>query len=100
MKLERIRIRFFIFFAVILGTALRGYSQITDLYINELQASSDSLISNPFTGGYTDWFELYYAGTTEVDISGFYLTDDPDRNHTTPDAVTALCDNINSNGPA
>ena len=52
-------------------------AQTPELYINEFQASNISSVRNPYSGAYTDWFEIYNAGTTGVEIRGFYLTDDP-----------------------
>ena len=45
------------------------------VYINEWMA--DTTIINPGTGGYDDWFELYNAETNDVDLSGYYLSDNP-----------------------
>lgn len=44
--------------------------------INEIMASnSDTIADN--TGGYEDWIELYNFGEEPIDLSGWYLTDDP-----------------------
>jgi len=67
-----------IFLCVIIQVAsLQSIAQPVELYINEFQASNISSVRNPYTGGYTDWFEIYNGGTTGVEIGGFYLTDDP-----------------------
>ncbi len=46
------------------------------LYINELMASNDNTIADPDFNDYGDWFEIYNPGDQDVDISGYYLTDD------------------------
>ncbi|TWU58699.1 Inner spore coat protein H [Rubripirellula tenax] len=48
------------------------------IYINEIMASNSSTIEDPDeAGAFEDWVELYNPGATAVDLSGFYLTDDP-----------------------
>jgi hypothetical protein len=42
-------------------------------------ADNASTIINPATGGYDDWFELYNAETNAIDLSGYYLSDDPEN---------------------
>ena len=44
--------------------------------INEWLASNTHTGIDPATGTYEDWFELYNFGLAEVNLSGFYLTDD------------------------
>ena len=44
--------------------------------INELMASNTSTISDPATGKFEDWFELYNGGTNSVDLTGYTLTRD------------------------
>jgi hypothetical protein len=46
------------------------------LFINELMASNDSANTDP-NGEYDDWIEIYNPSATAVDISGWYITDDP-----------------------
>jgi len=49
------------------------------LFINELMADNDATIEDPDEpGAYDDWFEIYNAGDTTVDLGGMYLTDDSD----------------------
>lgn len=43
--------------------------------INEWMADNKSTITNPVNGKKDDWFELYNFGPTNVDLGGFYLTD-------------------------
>lgn len=44
--------------------------------INEWMAANTTGITNPVTGRFDDWIELYNFGPVAVDLSGFYLTDD------------------------
>ncbi|HAB17753.1 MAG TPA: hypothetical protein DCE44_15030, partial [Verrucomicrobiales bacterium] len=43
--------------------------------INEFMASNTRTIVDPITGKREDWFELYNAGATAVDLTGYYLSD-------------------------
>lgn len=43
--------------------------------INEWMAANTHTLTNPATGKYSDWFELYNYGTNPADLAGFYLTD-------------------------
>ncbi|HXT41180.1 MAG TPA: lamin tail domain-containing protein [Candidatus Angelobacter sp.] len=45
--------------------------------INEWMASNTGTLADPADGHYDDWFELYNAGPTVVDLSGYTLTDTP-----------------------
>lgn len=45
------------------------------LFINELMASNSSTIQDE-SGSYPDWLEIYNSGDTQVNMSGYYLTDD------------------------
>jgi len=45
--------------------------------INELQAANSKTISDPDFGEQGDWIELYNTGSSTVDLSGWFLTDDP-----------------------
>ncbi len=52
------------------------------LRINEFMASNLSGIEDPMLGQTSDWIELYNTGTTTLDLSGYYLTDNlnkPDK---------------------
>ena len=77
MKTESNRHGFFIFFLFFIGISSFCSSQPVELYINEFQASTDSLVKNPYTGGYSDWIEIYNPGSSDIDLQGFFLTDDP-----------------------
>jgi len=61
----------FLSFALLLQTIIT-YSNIV---INEFQPSNISTITDPEYHAYSDWIEIYNNGTTAVDISGYYLTD-------------------------
>lgn len=53
--------------------SLASYGQ---LYINEFMASNASTIEDPDYYEDADWIELYNAGEMEVNLNGYYLTDD------------------------
>ena len=46
------------------------------LFINELMAINDRTIEDA-NGNSPDWIELYNVGSTDIDLGGMYLTDDP-----------------------
>lgn len=50
------------------------YAQST-LYINEFLASN-STTNTDGTGQYEDWIEVFNAGTSSIDLQGYYLSDD------------------------
>ena len=56
------------------------------IVISELMANNDSTIADG-AGDFDDWIELHNPTTTMVDISGYYLTDDP--SNTTKWAIPA-----------
>lgn len=45
------------------------------IFINEWMASNQGVVPDPADGDSDDWFELYNAGDTAVDLTGFTLTD-------------------------
>jgi hypothetical protein len=53
-----------------------GY-QPPNIVINELLAINDTTIADEF-GEFEDWIELYNAGPSPVNLSGFRLSDDPE----------------------
>ena len=57
--------------------------------INELMASNDATIADA-TGDYSDWIELYNPSASTVDLSGYYVTDKPDKpkKHRLPPGVS------------
>lgn len=52
--------------------------QMVSVFINEWMADNKSTKSNEL-GVAADWFELYNAGTSTVDLAGYLLTDDMAR---------------------
>lgn len=46
------------------------------MYINEFMASNQSTISDPNFHNYADWLEIYNAGDTDINLTGFFLSDD------------------------
>lgn len=50
-----------------------------DLVINEFLASND-ITAEDQDGEFDDWVELYNNGDVEIDLSGYYLSDDPTDN--------------------
>jgi hypothetical protein len=49
-----------------------AYGQIV---INEFLASNSSVIEDPDFQSYSDWLELYNAGSVSVNLKGYYITD-------------------------
>jgi hypothetical protein len=47
--------------------------------INEWMASNTHALVDAATGRYEDWFELYNCADAAIDLSGHFLTDDPDN---------------------
>lgn len=47
-----------------------------DVVINEYSCSNLSQVADDY-GDYGDWIELYNTGGTSVDLSGYYLSDNP-----------------------
>ncbi len=46
------------------------------LLINEIMADNDDIYPDPDEpGAFNDWFEIFNPGTTAVDMSGMYITD-------------------------
>ncbi|MDX2033280.1 MAG: CotH kinase family protein [Blastocatellia bacterium] len=46
------------------------------LLINEIMADNDEIYPDPDEpGAYNDWFEIFNPGTTAVDMSGMFITD-------------------------
>jgi hypothetical protein len=46
------------------------------LFINEIQASNITTLFDP-RGNYLEWVEIYNPGNQAVDLTGYYLSDDP-----------------------
>lgn len=54
---------------------LNASSDIGDVVINELLASNDAVQADQ-NSEYDDWIELYNNTSSQVDLSGYYLSDD------------------------
>ena len=67
--------------------AMPAGAQIT---INEVLASNNSINTDPDYGSNADWIELYNAGQTDVDLSGWSVTDNLNKpqKHILPDGTT------------
>ena len=60
------------------GTAATAASSaVTNLRINEFMALNTAVITDPVTGSFADWIEIYNMGGTDVDLNGLYITDNP-----------------------
>lgn len=57
-------------------TAL-GYAG-ADVSISELMADNQCCLPDA-SGAFSDWLELYNGGETDLDLSGWWLSDDPER---------------------
>jgi hypothetical protein len=57
------------------GAANNNSFPLASVVINEWMADNSKTITNPIDGAYSDWFELFNAGASTVDLSGYYLTD-------------------------
>ena len=49
------------------------------LYINEFMADNSATIADSTDGSYDDWIEIYNAGSEAINLSGYYMSDDPDN---------------------
>jgi hypothetical protein len=65
------------FFKATPGAANDASSAVVNVLINEWMASNKKTIQDPDDQDYDDWFELYNAGSSTADLSGYSLTDDP-----------------------
>jgi hypothetical protein len=45
--------------------------------INEIMAANDTTVADSDFGGFGDWVEIFNPTAAAVDLTGFYLTDDP-----------------------
>jgi hypothetical protein len=52
--------------------------EASPVVINELMARNDTTIADP-QGDYDDWIELYNKSSETVDMSGMYLSDNPEN---------------------
>ncbi len=65
----------FLLLPVLVVSKISMGSTVEGLYINEVMSSNATTLSDA-DGAYSDWIELYNAGEEQVDVSGFYLSDD------------------------
>ncbi|MDZ7399860.1 MAG: lamin tail domain-containing protein [candidate division KSB1 bacterium] len=72
--LERSVIASFIFFLLIFLSENEAQSQSPRLYINEFMASNSSTIADG-NGEFDDWIEIFNGETFDIDLSGYFLTD-------------------------
>jgi hypothetical protein len=57
------------------GASNNPAAPAVNVVINEFMAQNNSTIADPADGDFDDWIELYNAGSTTVDLAGFFLTD-------------------------
>ena len=69
--------KFFYLFVLLTGYQLSGLGQPNGLYINEFMASNLSYNLSYHYLEYSDWIEIYNGGSENVNLKGYYLTDDP-----------------------
>ncbi len=50
-----------------------------NVLFNEWMPQNNGAVPDPADSDFDDWFELYNADDTTIDLTGFYLTDDPAR---------------------
>jgi hypothetical protein len=65
-------------FAVFTYRVAAPIAKGSPVVINELMASNTASLADP-QGEYEDWIELFNASDSEVDLSGMYLSDNPDN---------------------
>ncbi len=63
-------------FLVVVVALCAIHARGQDVLITEFQAFNNTTLADK-DGQYPDWFELYNAGTSAVDLSGWFVTDDP-----------------------
>lgn len=63
------------FLLMILAFHSYGFGQ-NHLYINEFLASNSNTNVDPDFSAFVDWIEIYNEGDVEVDLSGYFLSDD------------------------
>ena len=67
---------------LIVLTFARPCSSRAQVMINEVMAQNNSTITDPDYGKSADWVELYNSGPLDVDLGGYYITDNlnsPDK---------------------
>lgn len=64
---------------ILLITALLSvYLCRSQILINEFSASNASIVEDPEYSNYSDWIELYNAGSESVNLNGYFITDNLD----------------------
>ena len=63
------------FSAILLLTLLFPSFSYSQLFVNELQSSNNTTIAD-FESTYPDWIELFNAGASSVDLTGYGLSDE------------------------
>lgn len=58
-------------------TATISNPMVEDLVINEFLASNDAIVPDQ-DGEFDDWVELYNNSDSDIDLEGYFLSDDPD----------------------
>jgi hypothetical protein len=66
-----------IFVIIILILAFNNLKAEQVIFINELMAKNDSFVKDD-KGKFSDWIEIYNSSLEEVDLGGYYLSDDKD----------------------
>ena len=66
-----------LYFLLLVLITMKIHSQ--NVVINEIQAKNSKTYQNPATGEYSDWIELKNITTSEIDLSGYFLSDDIDN---------------------
>ncbi len=63
-------------FILVLSSSSFSQQNLPKLFINEFLASNSKINISPDFREYADWLEIYNAGDSTVDLSGYSLTDD------------------------
>lgn len=66
--------------AILVGVFL-FFSASGQILINEFSASNSTQVKDPDYGDYPDWIELFNAGSADLNLNGYFISDDFD----TPD---------------
>lgn len=64
------------FYFLTMGAANNPVYPDLKVKVNEIMADNTKTLQDTASGKYSDWFELYNAGTGAVDLTGYRLTDD------------------------
>jgi hypothetical protein len=67
--------RLFVVLTALLWSNMWSDAAVTDLKISEFMASNSATLKDE-DGAYSDWIEIFNAGTTAVNVQGLRLTDD------------------------